>query len=601
MAYVDEINEDEEQGPQGSGEVVTSSGSGSTVPSGGNQGSSNQGSFQQEEKASSTGWTNLQNYVSANKGAASRMAGDIAEGIGQTAQSATQAKQGLASNVRSDVAANTVRDQGLINNLSSDPTKVDKEAYQAQRDARYSGPTDVQSYNRYADVQRKIQGLGSQLQNTETEEGRRALLKQEYGRPDYGYGAQTLDSFIIGASPESQEQIAATKQQYGGLADEWQKLQGQLGSEIQQGIQATEKTAADTRAAYDKIFGQYGFKVSEAEKRADDINRQRDARLADLTGRISSGDASVRASAYRDAGINPDVAEYLLANGVSPSRVIKDLGDVGIGNYLSAEDAARYRALAALEDRGVSQNLDYRGAVQDFGLDQDFLSKAARAREIQTTAERLAEQRNAEREAEYNRLSRLSAMDPEIRSLIQPSILESEALSKYGDRYGNILARGLSVDTGDVLDDQQRQEWKELADLLGLQSSFKYQDTQDEGKAYRVDEEARSRAIAGAVRDLEEARARAEREKTAAGRVENISQAIPQVRTQVSHLPVERQDAILQQVQQEWNALDPATKASVTPEVWIVQRTEQLAKEKPKPLFDFDFRLGSLGNVGISI
>lgn len=86
MAYVDEIQDDEEgQGGQGSSEVITSSGSGSTVASGGNQGS-NQATADGQEKASSTGWTNLQSYISANKDNAARMGQKVTGDISAVGQ-----------------------------------------------------------------------------------------------------------------------------------------------------------------------------------------------------------------------------------------------------------------------------------------------------------------------------------------------------------------------------------------------------------------------------------------------------------------------------------------------------------------------------------
>jgi len=236
MAYVDE-NQDEEQGQggQGSGEVVTSTGTGGTVPSGGNQGSSQSG--EGDNTASSTGWTNLQNYISANQGQAGKMAETVTGKIGETAQGAIQGKEALSTNVRSDVDKGTVKDQGVIAGLEKDPTKVSKEAYQSQKNASYGGPTDLSSYNEYAQVQKNIGQLGQQLANTESEGGRRALLKDTYARPDYGYGMQALDSYIINASPESQQQIAATKGQYGGLASDWDKTQQDLTGYIGSGSQ----------------------------------------------------------------------------------------------------------------------------------------------------------------------------------------------------------------------------------------------------------------------------------------------------------------------------------------------------------------------------
>lgn len=493
MAYVDEIQDDEEgQGGQGSSEVITSSGSGSTVASGGNQGS-NQAAADGQEKASSTGWTNLQSYIGANKDNAARMGQKVTGDISAVGQGAVQEKQALGSEVTADVAKNTVRDSGLINQLSADPTKVNKQAYTQQSTATYGGPTDLSSYNRYADVQKKVQNLGQKLQATESDAGRKALLAESYARPDYGQGMQSLDNFILSASPESVQQIQNTRQQYGNVGSEWDALQGQLSGAISQGRETTERTAADTKAAYERAFGQSLGQVTEAERIAQETNAARDAKIADLTSKISSGDPNVRAQGYQEAGIDPAVAEYLLANGVSPARVIQDMGDVGIGNYLSAADRARYEALAALENRGITRDLARTGSVTDFGLDTDFLSKAGTARDIQTRAEQRAASDTAGAKA-YEDFLRDRIAQGAFGWGEDLGISRDDYLSAfdYGIDPTQYITSATARDTGDVLSSQERQQWADLMNALGLQSNFKYQDTNQEQDArFRAQDLAR--------------------------------------------------------------------------------------------------------------
>lgn len=597
MAYVDEnLDEDEGQGGQGSGEVVTSTGTGGTVPSGGNQGSSQ--SAQGDDTASSTGWTNLQNYITANQGQAGRMAETVTGKIGETAEAATQGKETLSTNVRSDVDKGTVRDQGVISGLESDPTKVSKEAYQTQRDASYGGPTDLSSYNEYAEVQKNIGQLSQQLANTESEGGRRALLKETYDRPDYGYGMQAIDSYIINASPESQQQIAATKDQYGGLASDWDKTQQDLTGYIGQGRATTEKTAADTKAAWERLFGGASEQVGAAKTQADQVNTARDARFQSLTNRLSSSDPTVRASAYKEAGIDPAIGDYLLSNGVSPQQILRDSGDVGIGNYLDPQTAARFAALSALEDRAVNLDLGRRGALEDFTLNRQALTQGARAKQIRDEALALVEQRNRERDAAYEEAARrsLNQFKGELGGLTNEQI---KAIDLYGNKYGNIVERGQALDTGDVLTDQQRQEWADIVNALGLTDTFKYQDTQDEGGAYRISDTAKQRAVDMAVKDYQAKLEQERLSRTPEGQMQNYANALgPQIMTQLEGLSPQQQVAMIKEIEAEARG-NPEAQAMGA--AWVSRRIEEKRKSPVTP-YDSNFvKLGSLGNAGINI
>jgi hypothetical protein len=239
MAFVQDVMDDEENNAQQPGGVVTTSGTTAGVLGA-------TGQAPQASKPKGSGFTNLQNYISANAGNDAAMGSRIAGKIGEQASEVDQAKSELVPKVEQDAQKNTVTDTGVISGLQTDPTKVSKEAFQSQRTATYKGPEDVATYQEYGKGQKAKNALKERLDLTNTAEGQGTLLKDIAGQ-NYTQGLQGLDQFILSAGQEGKKSIADTQAKYGSKITDWDTLTGQLNDKFRQAKQTTAKTAADTQ------------------------------------------------------------------------------------------------------------------------------------------------------------------------------------------------------------------------------------------------------------------------------------------------------------------------------------------------------------------
>ena len=519
MAYQQNFKDDDEKqgqsGQQGqtiAGQSSVSSQQGGAAPTGGSN----------NKPTSSGSWTNLQNYVSANSGADAAMGNKIKAGIETRANDATQSGQQYQQRANSQIEAGTVRDDGIINQVSADPDSIRKndwsysnsnsnpssstihgsstasdisgilsglsnqnnpegraseeftrrDQFDKQWDAYYGGPTDANKVEGYQDVSQQYNTVDSRAQNAQTHEGRKTLLNDEYARPDYTQGQKDLDSFILGAGDQGKQVLNDINQNYSGFSQGWDDIVSQTNQGIKEGDAITEATRTGTRNATNTNLQNYndtftGYTNDLAAEAADWDNRYSD---------MTSGNN------YSAAGMDNDVAKWLGSQGVNPWDFASRNQNRGLGDMASAEEIAQYDALNDLGRVEGAQYQDFTptglGADDFFKLDNKGYGAGERAHSIYTGAQQKAESGNRDRAQQYNDV--ISAFSTGGIAGGGKGMSTADALADLGvseDVYQRGLAAGVNIldfvkpndqtyDVGDFASDADRKEWVGLISQL---------------------------------------------------------------------------------------------------------------------------------------
>jgi len=270
MAYVLDPNKDkdeeEKQGqqPQGGPEQIVSGQSGQV-----GAGAGQTGQAAAAPKATGAGaatrsgsWTNLSTYTKANEGNDAAMGQKVQGAVDQTGQQALAQRGTYGQAATTAATAATVTDQGIIEQLKNSPTAVNKDDFAKQYSATYSGPQDytrVEGYQPTAKAQNATAQFADQASGNQSERATALARSDVYGRPSYTRGERNLDSFILGSGAAGQKSLQDVRQNYGdgsAFRNDWDTLLKQIGgageadSMLGKAKATTEKTAADTKAAF---------------------------------------------------------------------------------------------------------------------------------------------------------------------------------------------------------------------------------------------------------------------------------------------------------------------------------------------------------------
>ena len=496
MAFVANLEDEDKKNevPQQGAERVLSTSQSGNINAG--EGSS---APAEARKTGSAGWSNLQSYITANKGNDADMANKVGEKVDTQATTIADTQSTLGTKANTDIAKSTVKDSGVVGALTSDPTQVDKNAFNAQRNATYKGPNDVTEYQEYAKQQADINKLKGTLENTQSQEGREVLLDDTYKRNDYNKGMKKLDSFILGAGTDSKQKIEGLNQKHAGVETNWNKFNDDIRGAISGAKQATQKTAEDTRKAYEQALGNTSKVVQNAKAATETNNTQRSQQFNQLATDLDSQDPAVRASAMQRAGVDPAVGEWLLARGVMPKDLISQTGKAAVGNFLSDKDRNNYAALMGLDDRQVNEDLATKGETDRvFNVDSQRAAKAAEARELQRQINEALPGKQAERKAAFERIQnklKNKVYDDEVAAVTGLSKEDFDYAHKndqidYKTTALDLapqLSAGRDLTLGDIANDAQRNRWSELRNAIGINDGFDINDVQDEGQAFNFD------------------------------------------------------------------------------------------------------------------
>lgn len=297
-------------------------------------------------------FTNLNQYLDANKETAPIMGGRIADDISQSGQEATTKIQSLATKAPEVKAYDPNNAYKNVVSLSDQ----EKKDYHMAKEG-YSGPKNINELDGYQETQKKHSDAWGKVQNASSDEGRFNLLKSAYARPTYSQGQQNLDNLLITGNQQAKSSIQGAAGQFAGLnkmlEDEKAKIGTTLNRNVQTGYQNQQAINAGDATAKQNL-------LKPIQQRADQANQNNQSLIN-----------SYRQSATSNAFSADELGRLGLSNGQNiydmdlSGYLQTDASQVGLDNAATADERARYAALTALIDGQTGQAITANGRQID--------------------------------------------------------------------------------------------------------------------------------------------------------------------------------------------------------------------------------------------
>lgn len=524
MAFLsdeDKQQKDGEQGPEGGAtqDKILSSTAGGFVPTGGSAPTA--GTAGAGKAPSKSGvFTNLNNYVDANKGNDAAMGEKVKGVVDNTAQNASNQINTLTQTGQSEVQKGTVQaDQNVVTGLQKDPAKVNKQQFQTQYNASYGGPNDATQVTGYSGAKQATDKVGQQTQAATAQgmTGRSTLLNDAYASPNYSRGEKNLDSYILGTGEGGKSKLREIADTYRGFGDNLAAAEGTIGQQIQQGRDTTQATRDATRGAYNQATGdvQKYFKTTADQVAAKNKQNAETAALAEQ--RLKSPNIEERNWAYQQLGMDPGLGEFMRENGYQFGNYATRGGAQALGDVADQGKIDTYNALMGLLDqsgtmdfsktgasgKALDVNEVQRGSANElYGINQAAAAKLAdlQARRDQdfATARDQATQFAQYMDPMFQKGTGLAA---QLDAMKYDSFLKTLGVSKdLAGASPGFLADYLKknqhqLSLGDVMNDNERARAAELSGALAISPIASFQDSGDEGRGFSFDKTGYAQAM----------------------------------------------------------------------------------------------------------
>ena len=319
-----------------------------------------------DAKTSSGSFTNLQDYISANKGNDAALGGAIQNNAAAKASTADAAGNSWKDAAAKTISDNTVTDtNGVTDKLNTigkggaAAPDIDANDFTTVTNADYKGPKDAQSTDGYGDAKatyKPVEDYGQQANATD----KGALLSDVYGvnGRQYNAGERNLDSFIVGSGDQGSAALKNVADTYGNYGNHFQGLSDLINQQASSAAATTkdthDKAVAAAQAAVSGVQGRFTGAQAQAEKANADAQAQyQKATSGDvdtLQGLGLSGDQLLSAQ------LHPE----LLANSVVQG------GGYKAGDFADANDVGNYSKLMQLI--GANPNLGITPSFTDAQL-----------------------------------------------------------------------------------------------------------------------------------------------------------------------------------------------------------------------------------------
>lgn len=376
--------------------------------------------YPKNQQVGSGQFTNLKQYIEANKPGADRIAGAVTSQVGQQAQNIssgvdTEQSQFMTEAEKKQSSLNEAKQfgEGVLQKAST----IGQKAAQPELD-RFKALTS--GTERYDDIQArdlsKQQEQSNILQNkakqAQQSSGRAQLLQDTFGNREYSRGQQAVDSLILGTNKAARENVAKTIQsQAANIANQVKSAQESQAQKIQAikdaqaGLQSGLRTGVQT-----------GMQNVEQElKSAADLYNQR---VRETSEGLESGLRRGELSQAVLARLSPEDQERVRQlsgksltdfynkqqSYLSPSRVLDQSSDIDLTAIAKQQQIDRQRALEELAGVGISK---YTGSdigkydadvLKGSDINLDTLLSARDAQEKEIEAQRLAGRQQAAKE-----------------------------------------------------------------------------------------------------------------------------------------------------------------------------------------------------------
>jgi len=462
-------DEDKKKGQEQSAAPTTggSATSGTITGAGGGTSESSSGSKPKGPSRSGS-FTNLQSYITANKGNDAQMGQGVRNSVDAQANNAREGLGSFTDAAKEGVTAGTVHeDKNMQSKFTNDAGSVDKDSFNNQYHASYGGPNAASEVAGFDQANRDFSNLQSKANSaTGGLYDRQNLLGDVYKRPDYSRGQRLLDSFILGGGQGGQEALQGITDTYGEAGKEFDAARQDVNSQIDTGRATTEATRNATRRAFRDAKAGLDAKFTSAADKAGAANKNRKKEFASLRTGLESGDAA----ALKQLGIDPKTAQFLQSQGYDLTSLVSKGGQAAAGDYVQDQDVSQYNSLMGLIG-GDTKSFKKSGGGGAYSTKDDLIKAAS---EMAALKGQMADD-NASAAAKYK-----AARQQEID---RGSMYQDLGLSE--DELQAMRTHGIDLQDYQALSGEYGQTHKsmgrynELADLLGIKGGSGSQNTME--------------------------------------------------------------------------------------------------------------------------
>lgn len=377
MAYIPKdpnLEDDQNQGNETPG-VPPAAGESSALGTGAAPGGTTAGkATPQNRTASSSGFTNLNKYVSANQPQAEALGGQIkskiGESINQAATKASEADKGYAEKVNPN--------QYQFDQKTFDPMKQNK----AQFQNLFSAPKSSFGAAGEVDAANKaIEEAKTKVGQIDTIGGRKELIGDQQSLSKAAgantAGMRSFDNLLLQSSRQGQDALAAAKGdlEAAGLEDKLKSAQERAKAVDAQALARQQQAAAQAKSALENSYGALTSGIDQRVQAQQAAGRKAEEALLNKVKNFESLSQpelaqlgiskaqwdSAKKLASSQAGSN-FFDQGLVGGGWDMTPYIERLGDyssLGRGNVITGDEIAKAKALQDLA--GISgSNLDFK-------------------------------------------------------------------------------------------------------------------------------------------------------------------------------------------------------------------------------------------------
>lgn len=377
-----------------------------------------------QKKQGSGKYTNIQQYLDANKQQAGQMGSQIAQNVEGQAQEAQQKVGAL------DTQAPKVEAYNVNEKIQQAPqmTDVEKQQYKTvKKTGGYTGPATVDQVSGYQEAQKASQKAAQNVANAGTESGQQELLKQQYNRPSYSAGQNRLDQVLLQNSADSRSQLENLSNKYSGidkLFDTTTQKVGTAINEAQKQALANRQAFAGAEEQARKAF------IDPLQKRAQETMLSN----ADLQKRVAADlqDEVLSQETMDLLGLNEgtrlfdtDLSKYLNV----------DQTQLGANDVATQEERQRYKMLADLfEDPTMNQITQDQVARKPVSInDQLALDIAAKQRAFDELAKQGKTASGSYKGSSGNTYADASGSLADYLAGIGPNVIATRGSEAYAD------------------------------------------------------------------------------------------------------------------------------------------------------------------------
>ena len=348
MAYLQNPLDDEEQQQLQNGQQTSTQ---SGVLAG------NSASQQFGGTPTSSGYVNLDKYVTSNDQQGAGLANVVTSGANSAVEGAKTNAVTWGDAAKSRVDAGTVKDSSNIaGRVKANPTSVNSNEYTALQSASYGGPQSAQADTGYGDVLNTFKNTRQKVDSLSDRSTQKSILDDtarqnpnqlglQQGQR-YTNGFSNLDSFILNGDKAGQDSLKGFQDKAKGFESALSDQEGNVGGYINQARSASDAAKANAKAAVldtrNQIYSGVDSRIGETDKRLRaEASAKAQDRVAQLLNNYGSDKDAVR-NALNSNGAIDSANDYISVN-----------GKVGRAQAMSADERARLQALASLESAQV--------------------------------------------------------------------------------------------------------------------------------------------------------------------------------------------------------------------------------------------------------